>query len=249
MEFLPTPAVWIGLVLITAVAGVVRGFSGFGAGLIVAPVYALLVGPRVGLPIMILLEVAASLRLLPEAYRHCRWRVVVPLGGITLVTIPVGVLLLKTTDPTVIQRLIAIVVLGSVVLLGSGWSYRGRLTVPVCLTAGALSGLLTGIGGVGGPPVVILLLASTTAALTSRSDLIAFFSITQTIALVSLLLGGLLDGNVMLSALVLGGVFLLAIEMGSRLFRGAGDQTYRWVALAVLTVVSVVSLAWSFLTG
>ena len=135
-----SPEIWVGLLLATGIAGVVRGFSGFGAGLVLAPSLALLLGPRVGLPVMIVLEIVASVRLVPEAYRNCRWSLVLPLGGAAVTTIPLGVLLLQVLDPTLLQQGIALLVLMATGLLASGWTYSEDPSWPMVLGHGGTIG-------------------------------------------------------------------------------------------------------------
>jgi uncharacterized membrane protein YfcA len=53
--------------LATAVAGVMRGYAGFGTAVLLAPIYSVLWGPRAGVPVMLMLELIVSLQLLPRA--------------------------------------------------------------------------------------------------------------------------------------------------------------------------------------
>ena len=64
----------------TIVAGLMRGYSGFGTAVILAPVYSLLWGPRAGVPVMLLMELLVSLQLVPSALKDADRRVVLPLG-------------------------------------------------------------------------------------------------------------------------------------------------------------------------
>ena len=94
--------------------------------------------------------------------------------------------------------------------------------------------------------MVLVILAGTTAGKVARSDLIAFFSMTQMAALISLFFAGLLKRELWPLWLGLGLVFLLSLEIGSRCFRHGSDRQYRTFALLVLTTVAVVSLLASF---
>ena len=66
------------------VAGLMRGFSGFGAALTIAPVLAVAVGPRAAIPAILFLMLATSAQLAPRAIRDVNWPTVVPLsvGGV-----------------------------------------------------------------------------------------------------------------------------------------------------------------------
>ena len=52
---------------VAAVAGMVRGFAGFGAAMMMTPVFSALYGPEMGVALCLLLEIADALPLLPRA--------------------------------------------------------------------------------------------------------------------------------------------------------------------------------------
>src|SRR5471030_2799230 len=62
--------------VVAAVAGMVRGFAGFGAAMVMTPVFSALYGPEVGIVLCMLLEIVVALPLLPRAVRHVDWRVI-----------------------------------------------------------------------------------------------------------------------------------------------------------------------------
>ncbi len=62
------------LLLTVVVAGLVRGFTGFGAGLVLAPALSVLIGPARAIPVLVLLDAAAGLLLLPSAARLTPYR-------------------------------------------------------------------------------------------------------------------------------------------------------------------------------
>ncbi|NIS35970.1 MAG: TSUP family transporter, partial [Actinobacteria bacterium] len=88
-------------------AGIVRGFSGFGAGLVMAPSLSLLLGPTVAVPVIVLLDAVAGAQLIPPAIRNVRWRTVGPLGLAACVGVPLGSLGLARLDPTIVEKSIS----------------------------------------------------------------------------------------------------------------------------------------------
>ena len=78
------------MILIAVAAGMIRGFTGFGAGLILVPSYILLLGPMLAVPIVVLLDAAASVQLMPRAFPLVRWRTLAPLSIAAAVMIPVA---------------------------------------------------------------------------------------------------------------------------------------------------------------
>lgn len=230
------------LAAVALLAGLVRGFSGFGAGLVMAPAFALLIGPADGVPLMILLELVATGRLLPGVLPEVRARTVLTPGLTACLLVPVGALGLAFLDGALLTRLISLAVLAFVVLFASGWRSPRPPGTPALLGVGALSGLLTGVAGIGGPPMVVLVLSGPDAAARNRAHLIAYFGLTQTAALVIFAAQGILAWGHVGVGLGLGVPFLVGIQLGARLFRAAGERSYRGAVLALLTAIALVGL-------
>jgi len=227
---------------VALLAGAIRGFSGFGAGLVMAPAFALLVGPADGVPLMVFLELVATGRLLPGVLPEVRARTVLTPGVVACLLVPVGALALAALDEVLLTRLLSLLVLLFVGLFASGWRYPKQPGTAALLGVGALSGLLTGAAGIGGPPMVVMVLSGPDSAARNRANLIAYFGLTQTVALGIFALQGILSWGHVGFGLVLGVPFLAGIQLGARLFRAAGDRSYRGVVLTLLAVIALVGL-------
>jgi uncharacterized protein len=66
---------------IAMVAGAVRGISGFGGAMVMAPPLALLLGPALAVPVVLVLESIAATPMLLQTRREVRWPVVGPILG------------------------------------------------------------------------------------------------------------------------------------------------------------------------
>jgi hypothetical protein len=97
---LPVLTDWrlLGAALATALAGLMRGYAGFGTAVLLAPAYSVLWGPRIGIPVMLLMELAVSIQLLPKAFGDANRRVILPIGAAALMATPVGAFILLTAD-------------------------------------------------------------------------------------------------------------------------------------------------------
>lgn len=232
----------LGAVIATAIAGVMRGYSGFGTAVILAPVYSLLWGPRAGIPVMLLMELLVSLQLLPGAIRDADKRVVLPLGGAAAVATPFGAWILLTADDELLRRFIGGFVLVFGLLLMSGWRYRGSRPLPLNVFVGTLAGLLKGSTGMSGPPVILYLLAGLEEAKRHRANLILFFATIAVVSVIPPALGGLIDLPVLLRLAILLPVMALAVPVGVRLFRVVPDRLYRPFAMGVLLVAGGLAL-------
>lgn len=231
-----------GAVLATAIAGIMRGYSGFGTAVILAPVYSLLWGPRAGIPVMLLMELVVSVQLLPSAIKDADRRVVLPLGGAAAVATPLGAWILLSADGEALRRFIGGFVLVFGLLLMSGWRYHGSRPLPLNLAVGTAAGLLKGATGMSGPPVILYLLAGLEEAKRHRANLILFFATIAIISVIPPLVGGLIDLAVLVRLAVLLPVMALSVPVGARLFRVVPDRLYRPFAMAVLLVAGGLAL-------
>ena len=226
----------------TIVAGLMRGYSGFGTAVILAPVYSLLWGPRAGVPVMLLMELLVSLQLLPGAIKDADRRVVLPLGGAAALATPLGAWILFTADGDTLRRFIGGFVLVFGLLLMSGWRYHGSRPLPLNLFVGTLAGLLKGSTGMSGPPVILYLLAGLEEAKRHRANLILFFATIAIVSVIPPVVGGLVDLPVLVRLAVLLPVMAISVPIGARLFRVIPDRLYRPFAMAVLLVAGGLAL-------
>ena len=154
----------VAAVVITAIAGVVRGITGFGGAMVMAPPLALLLGPRLAVPVVLVLESVAAAPMLWQTRHLVHWKMIGAILLAACVTVPFGVMALVAIDPTIIRRLIAITVIVFAIVLLRGWRYAGRPRLATSVGLGAVSGTMLGATSIGGPPVILYL------AVRPRSD-------------------------------------------------------------------------------
>ncbi|MGO4835338.1 TSUP family transporter, partial [Rhizobiaceae sp. 2RAB30] len=122
------PAIDIAAITLFAavlVAGVARGLSGFGTGMIVAPVAGALYGPKAALAIIVIIDSLPAIPVTLPALQIARWREVLPVALGMLLLFPAGIYLLTTGDTELLRWLIAISIFACVAVLYSGWRWRG----------------------------------------------------------------------------------------------------------------------------
>lgn len=243
-EFLIPLVSWPTLIAAAAVllAGVVRGFSGFGSAMVMVPVLAVLYGPVRAVPLGLLLELAVSLPLLPPAARLVDWRNISVLLMAACATVPLGVWVLHNLDPLIMRLVLSAIVISGVVLLGSGWRYRGRPGFGPTLATGLIGGTMNGMAGMAGPPVVFFYLAGANGAAVSRASFIVFFALLDLFALGVFAVADSYDRDGLILAAVLSVPFVIGGLIGARLFGKASERFYRIVALVILACIAVGTL-------
>ena len=228
---------------IALLAGLVRGFAGFGSAMILVPSVSALYTPQLAIPMLGVMELAVSAQLLPKALKTASGRTVGYLSAGALLGIPLGAVILVIVPPEPMRWAISILILGAVALLLLGVGRKGPAERRGTLLTGGLSGLTSGATGMGGPPVVLYFLAGRDAAASIRSTLICFFLFTSAWQAVVYTLNGILTWATAAQGLALFPLFALGAIGGSRLFDQSKERTYRRIALALVAGVAVITLA------
>lgn len=238
---LADPRYW-GVLGAAALAGLVRGFSGFGGAMVFMPIASLAYEPKLAAVWLLAADTVASMSMLPDAVRRCVWREVLPLAAGAIVAIPFGVLVLVLADPDLIRWIICVVILLVVALMARGWRYSGRLGPAATLGTGALAGLSGGTTGLSGPPVVLLWLGGQGNAATVRANLVVFFFITAMAMVVAYWWNGLFTAQSLSGALLLTVAYWLPLWIGSRLFARSSERQFRIAALALCAFAALAGL-------
>ena len=225
-------------IAIAAIAGIVRGITGFGGAMVMSPPMALLLGPLAAVPVVLLLESVAATPMWVQARKLVRWHVIGPILAMACITVPLGTWILVSADPQVMRRIIAgVVVLFSLVLL-RGWRYHGGQRLATSLGLGAASGTMVGATSMGGPPVILYLLAGPDPIDTTRANLTYFVGGISFAGVVMLAIEGVLGREGLLLAALLAPGYYGGIVLGTRMFARFNDQRFRRFTLALMLVVS-----------
>lgn len=230
------------LALTITLAGVVRGLSGFGSGLIIAPVAAALYDPVTAVAMLVVIDSLPTLPVTLPVVKLARWREVLPVLAGMAMLVPLGVYILKHTDTMILRWIICIAILTCVAILWSGWRYRGSRGLPVSIAVGGLSGLLSGIAALPGPPVVIYWMASSLPTAIIRANLLTLFLFSEVFSAANLWAAGLFNRERLLLGLVLTPLYALSVYLGGKLYGAASDAVYRRLALTLVAAAALLAL-------
>jgi len=144
----PILTVWatpglIWLLLAIGVAGIVRGFTGFGTALVFVPVAGIFLAPQTVVGVMTLTGIVSTFVLLPRAWRQADRREVGLLALAALLTVPFGLWLMQALEPVTIRWVVAAVAAITLGALVAGWRFSGLVSRPVLLIIGAMAGILS----------------------------------------------------------------------------------------------------------
>jgi uncharacterized protein len=227
---------------IVAAAGVMRGITGFGGGMLMTPPLAILLGPVPAVVISLFLEAIAALIMVPAIYRDLPIR---PFGLLIVpacLAIPAGTLVLMGIDAGLARRLIGAMVAISSLAMLSGLRYTRAAPNSLFAGVGALAGLLLGATGIGAPPVILFLLSGPIPIRATRAILTVFISATSLIGFIALLVGGAITGALLAWSALLAACYLGAIGIGMKVFTRLTDRSVRTIALSLMLIVGIAAL-------
>jgi uncharacterized membrane protein YfcA len=231
------------LVLAALIGGLIRGFAGFGSALLIVPALALMFSAREAIAIELILEIPAMITLLPAAVRNAERAVVGPMLASLFVTVPLGALALLFLDDAVLKIIISVAVLLMVVILALQREITALISRRTAIAAGMASGFIQGAAGVGGPPSVVAILALGNDATVSRANVIAFMTGLLGISGITLAIYGLYTREILVTGALVSPVLLLSVFAGIAAFKRYGDRWLRPVALVVVAITALVTLA------
>jgi uncharacterized membrane protein YfcA len=237
-----SPSLLAFLAAILFIAGCVRGFAGFGAGMIFMPVATSVMLPSTAAAAFLFIDGIVALPLVIRALRICDWATVLPAVIGAIVFVHFGAWLLANADVLVLRWSIFAIVTGLLLLLVSGWRYHRKPTKPVSLGVGAVAGILGGISQVSGPPVVAFWLSSAKEPAIVRANLIVFFALASVGTFVAYTFNGFFTLEVFHLLIVAVPVYALAIYTGSSGFKRADPGLYRKLAYGLIALAALTSM-------
>ncbi len=227
---------------VSFLAGLVRGFSGFGSALIYIPLVSAIYEPRIGVVTLLLIDFVCGTPFAIREARRCNWEQLLPVALAAVLCIPLGALALQYADPVMLRWAMAALVFSLLAVLASGWRYRVTPRLPVSLGVGALSGLGAGAVQIAAPPLLIYWLGGASSSIVIRANLMVYFILLEIVSIGTYWWRGLFASDTIILSLLLGPVFILAMAGGAWMFRGSAEQTYRRVAYLITAVSALLAL-------
>src|SRR5689334_7444041 len=227
---------------IAFISGTARGFSGFGSALIFMPLASSLAAPRLIAALLLIVDFIGALPLLPDAWRQADRRATAVIVAGALVGVPLGTWLLTRLDPVTTRWIISGFVAALLLLLLSGWRYRGKDYAALSIGIGTLSGFCSGLAQTGGPPIVGYWLGRPIASGIARAHIVLFFAASDFFSIVSYAVTGLINREALLFALVVGPVYAIGVRCGALLFGRASESVFRGICYALIALAVIFGL-------
>jgi len=232
----------IAICAIAFVSGTARGFSGFGSALIFMPLASSMAAPRLVAALLLVIDVVAAAPLLPNAWRHADRKATAIMVSGALVGVPLGTYFLSRLEPVTTRWIISAFVAALLMLLLSGWRYRGKDHPALSISIGGLSGFCSGLAQTGGPPIVGYWLGRPIPSAISRANILLFFGASDFFSLVSYALTGLITADAIRFSLLIGPVYGVGVWLGAQLFGRASERLFRSLCYALIAAAVIIGL-------
>lgn len=232
------PAAALYLVAVMAAAAFARGYSGFGAPALMVTGGSLVIAPQQLVPLILMLDVIASVAQLGGVLKDIAWRRLWLLLAGSVVGIPLGVKALGLVEPDTARVVVAVYVIAISLALLKGW----RLARPVgdvgMIVLGFFCGLVTGLIAMGGMIVVTFLTADGTRPAVLRATLIAYFLPLDGFAVLLFYLEGRFTADGMSAVAFALPILAAGVWLGGRHFLSASPDQFRRFTLGLLMVLA-----------
>ena len=223
-------------------SGVLRGYSGFGAALIIIPIFSNLYSPIVALSFHVLIEMPSLAVLLPAAMRSYDRKLVNSSLFILILAVPFGFYFISLIDTTYLRLFIGAFVIVSVYIIWRGIPLKISRNENFFRVACGASGFCQGLMGLGGPPVVTTLMSRGDDNITIRANIIIVMTVLLLSSLLAQLYHGTFDLIPVTLAMTLFAPYLAGNQIGKWLFFRYPNDAYRKVTLLCLALIGLHSI-------
>ena len=230
------------LMLAALLAGLVRGFSGFGTAMVFLPIASQYLTPFDSIASLAIMEFFGTFAVMRKSWSDADKvdlaRLVV---GMTIVT-PFALLLLAKVGADFYRYSVSILSLFLLVLIGLGVRYKGKLNPLVIFSVGGLGGLTGGLTGIPGPPVILLYVASSHPISVIRANNLLFLYFFDVCVVLIFALSGVLTLKIFLLGSILALPNFLGNFIGAKLFDPEKTNQYRMFAYIIIAVAAISGL-------
>jgi len=230
------------VIAVVFITGIIRGFAGFGSGMIIGPSTASFFGPQMALVMITIMDAIPTLTLVWSARKDVNWKELLPVIIGYGVLAPLGIWFLVTGDATLLRWFISLSILMAVTILWSGWKYDGPRNAPISFSFGALGGFMGAAAALPGPAVLVYWLASAAKAVNVRANMIYYLFLTDLIVIAGYIFADLYTREGIVRGLLCVPGYFAGIQIGARFFKNASETLYRTVAFIMILAAAILSL-------
>jgi uncharacterized membrane protein YfcA len=230
------------LIGLAILAGIVRGFSGFALSAMVMATAVIILPPIELIPMLWWLEMSASILMLKNGWDGADKTMTYALVIGATIGWPIGLALTIAISVAASKTIaLAVIALLAVTLLAK-IRMPFLATKPGLYGSGVLSGIVSGVAGVGGMVVAVYVLAADAPAKVMRASLVLYLFLSAGISMVVLTVFGVMDTSGIARGLFFAIPTMFGVFLGQQLFTERLAPYYRPFCLILLIGLAMLGL-------
>jgi uncharacterized membrane protein YfcA len=233
---------WILSFCAVFLAAFIRGISGFGFALILAPILLLVLNSKSIVVINLFLGIITNIIVFVYSIRSLNLRRILPIVVGSLLGIPLGTWIIVFINPSVLKILIGGVIIVFAVPMVIGFTRTFEKERAAGGISGFISGILVSSTSLGGPPVVLFMHNQKWLKEDIYHAQAAYFLIINICALAALYISGLVDSRVIMFSASLTPPLLVGMGLGIVAFRKLNQRAFRYLSLAIVIVSGILGI-------
>ncbi|MFT5506608.1 MAG: putative membrane protein YfcA [Gammaproteobacteria bacterium] len=230
--------------IVALVAGIIRGFTGFGGPAFILAILTLFYPPAAIVSKILIADFLSNIYLFHSCFKSIDWRSTAFLSVPSVLLIPLGQWLLIELDPLQMKQVISIIISGICILLLVGFRYRAMPGFYSLIAVGIIAGIVFGATYIALVTVCFILLGPYEKS-AGRNLIIswAFFTVVG-FAIISIAMGTVTMID-LTTALPGAASYLFGTWLGSRFFSNASEKLFRRSAIGLLFAIALMNLSQS----
>lgn len=228
----------------------IKGITGFGNTLVMAPLFSFVVANRFTTPVDLLISIPTNAWLVWKNRASINFRTILPLSIMLLAGVIPGILLLKTGNDLVLKLVLGIVI----VALGIEMLYRkppeqtggGKNNKALLAVVGLVSGVLAGMYGISAFLVAYISRTSTDRS-QFRANLCSLFLVDNIFRLIWYSATGIMTAEIIRFTVFMAPAVVLGMYLGTKVDTGLKEDTVRKATIYLLVIsgaLLLVKSAW-----
>ena len=222
------------LIFVIFLASTVKATVGFGFALVSTPLLLPILDLTTIVPIIMPLVLINDYIIAFENKKYLKPDKILPIAGSAILGIPLGIIILSNLDMYVLKIIISIIILIAALFLFTGKTINIKREKLTSMFAGFFSGILVSTSGLSGPPITIFLINQKWEKLDFRNNLALYFSIIDTVTVISLFISGFITQETLIANLYLIPSVLIGYLIGKNILPIINQQLFTKLIIVII---------------
>tara|TARA_A100001037_G_scaffold306459_1_gene351691 strand:- start:4927 stop:5688 length:762 start_codon:yes stop_codon:yes gene_type:complete len=226
------------LVILVLVAGIVRGYTGFGLSAVAITIGSIVFSPLALVPVLYLIEIVASVHMLKSVHRDIDRPLLFGLLIGCAIGMPAGQELLLWLPVDATRMALYLIVIFAAAIVRFGYVFRIEANWRTGIAIGIAAGLASGLAAIGGLITMIALLGIAYDVVRARATMVAMFFVLYVYGTGI----GVMNGITTSSSLIIAGALVLplflGVALGQKGFLRTSPERFRQIMLGFLAVMA-----------